>query len=222
MKLDTKLLGTPLKHYQTKIGWRETTNYAASVEDNNPWYFDDREAAGIVSHPMFPVSVTWPVLSRLDTFIESNDFPKEVLMTQVHYTEHLILHRLVRPGDELSVIGTLKAFLPHRAGTHAIICLEAQDKKGELVFTEYAGAMLRGVGCGEGGQVGPLSSDSREYQQDRSALDIEYPYRSATSLYLRWMQQHCISDPHITEFCPDGGSARKHFAGDRNPGIWGP
>ena len=156
MELDTKLLGTRLKHYQTKIGWRETTNYAASVQDNNPWYFDDREAAGIVSHPMFPVSVTWPVLSRLDTFIESNDFPKEVLMTQVHYTEHLILHRLVRPGDELSVIGTLKAFLPHRAGTHAIICLEAQDKKGEPVFIEYAGAMLRGVGCGKGGQVGHI------------------------------------------------------------------
>ena len=156
MKLIAGLLDTPLKNYQAKINWRETTNYAASVQDNNPKYFDDREEAGIVSHPMFAVSVTWPVLSRLDTFIESNDFPKEVLMTQVHYTEHLILHRLIRPGDELSIMGTLRAFLPHRAGTHAIICLEARDKKGEPVFTEYTGAMLRGVSCGEGGKAGQI------------------------------------------------------------------
>jgi acyl dehydratase len=156
MKLNADLVGTPLKNYQTKITWRETTNYAAAIQDNNPKYFDDRQEQGIVSHPMFAVSVTWPVLSRLEKFIESKDFPKEILMTQVHYTEHLILHRLIRPGDELSLTGSLKAFLPHRAGTHAIICLDAKDQNGTLVFTEYIGAMLRGVDCGEGGKAGQI------------------------------------------------------------------
>ena len=156
MELNADLLGISLKDYQTRINWRETTNYAAAVQDNNPKYFDDSEETGIVSHPMFAVSVTWPVLSRLGEFIESNDFPKEVLMTQVHYTEHLILHRLILPGDELTISGTLKAFLPHRVGTHAIICLEAEDKNGKPVFTEYIGAMLRGVACGEGGKTGQI------------------------------------------------------------------
>ena len=156
MNLNTSLVGTPLKNYQTKINWRETTNYAAAVQDNNPKYFDDRKDKKIVSHPMFAVSVTWPVVSRLEKFIESRDFPKQVLMTQVHYTEHLILHRLIRPGDELSITGTLKAFLPHRAGTHAIICLEAKDRDGDPVFTEYTGAMLRGITCGKGGKAGQI------------------------------------------------------------------
>ncbi len=156
MKINPGLVGTPLKNYQTKITWRETTNYAAAIEDNNPKYFDDSQEDPIVAHPMFAVSVTWPVLSRLEEFIESKDFPKEVLMTQVHYTEHLILHRLIRPGDELSLTGTLKAFLPHRAGTHTIICLEAKDKNGTPVFTEYIGAMLRGVTCEEGGKAGQV------------------------------------------------------------------
>lgn len=156
MKLNADLVGTPLKNYQTKITWRETTNYAAAIQDNNPKYFDDRQEDGIVSHPMFAVSVTWPVLSRLEKFIESKDFPKEILMTQVHYTEHLILHRLIRPGDELSLTGSLKAFLPHRAGTHAIICLDAKDQNGTLVFTEYIGAMLRGIDCGEGGKASQI------------------------------------------------------------------
>jgi acyl dehydratase len=153
MKINADLVGTPLKNYQTKITWRETTNYAAAIQDNNPKYFDDQQEQGIVSHPMFAVSVTWPVLSQLEEFIESKDFPKEILMTQVHYTEHLIIHRLIRPGDELSLTGTLKAFLPHRAGTHAIIRLDAKDQNGNPVFTEYIGAMLRGVDCGEGGKA---------------------------------------------------------------------
>ncbi len=156
MKIDPILVGTPLKNYQTKINWRQTTNYAAAIQDNNPKYFDDRQEDGIVSHPMFPVSVTWPVLSRLEEFIESKDFPKEVLMTQVHYTEHLILHRLIRPEDELSITGTFKAFLPHRAGTHTIICLDAKDINGAPVFTEYIGAMLRGVTCEESAKTGQV------------------------------------------------------------------
>ena len=156
MKLSADLVGTPLKKYQTKINWRETTNYAAAVQDNNPKYFDDREAAGIVSHPLFAAAVTWPVVSRLQTFIDSREFPAEVLMTQVHYTEHLVLHRLIRPGDKLSLTGSLQAILPHRAGTHAIICLNAEDRKGAPVFTEYIGAMLRGVDCGKGGQAGQI------------------------------------------------------------------
>ena len=118
MNLDTSLVGTPLKTYHTEISSREITNYAAAVEDNNPKYFDDEKEEGIVSHPMFPVAVTWPVLSRLDKFIESEDFPTEVLMTQVHYTEHLVLHRLMQPGDKLIINGSIKALIK-RAGTLA-------------------------------------------------------------------------------------------------------
>jgi acyl dehydratase len=156
VKLNSNLVGTLLKNYKTEINWRQTTNYAAAIQDNNPKYFNDLEEQGIVSHPMFSVSVTRPVLSHLGDYIESEDFPKDVLLTQVHYTEHLVLHRLILPGDKLTITGTLKAFLPHRAGTHAIICLDAKDNNGEPVFTEYIGAMLRGVDCGEGSKAGEV------------------------------------------------------------------
>ena len=143
MKINADLVGTPLKNYRATIGWRETTNYAAAVQDDNPRYFDDRQAQGIVSHPMFAASVTWPVLSRLDAFIDSGDFPNDVSMTQVHYTEHLVLHRLIRPGDDLRLTGRLEALLPHRAGTHAVIRLEAHDSDGAPVFTEFIGECYR-------------------------------------------------------------------------------
>ncbi len=156
MEIKTDLVGASLKNYYPEITWRETTNYAAAIQDNNPKYFDDEKEGGIVSHPMFPVAVTWPVLSQLGEYVEDKNFPKEVLLTQVHYTEHLILHRLISPGDKLSIKGSLKAFLPHRSGTHAIICLKAEDRNREPVFTEYIGAMLRGVDCGKGDKAGQI------------------------------------------------------------------
>ncbi len=151
MTLNSDLVGTQLKPYETTITMRQTKNHAASIDDGNPRYFDDTNKNGILSHPMFPVTVTWPVLSHLDRFIEADNFPTEVLLTQVHYSEHLILHRLVQPNDALTVKGVLQAFIPHRAGTHAVIKLDTLDKAGKPVFTEYIGAMLRGVDCGKGG-----------------------------------------------------------------------
>ncbi len=153
MKLDSKLAGTQLTPHSARITWRDTTNFAAAIQDDNLLYFDDRGEKVLLAPPTFPVAVTWPILSNLGQYIESKTFPKEVLFTQVHYTEHLILHRLVRPGDALNLTGQVAAILPHRAGTHAVIELIATDKKKKPVFTEYIGAMLRGVEClGEAGR----------------------------------------------------------------------
>ncbi|MBA3012073.1 MAG: MaoC family dehydratase N-terminal domain-containing protein [Proteobacteria bacterium] len=162
MKLDSKLAGTRLNPHKTHITWRDTTNFAAAIQDGNPLYFDDRAKQGIFAPPTFPVAVTWPILSNLGDFIESKDFPKEVLFTQVHYTEHLIVHRLIRPGDALCLTGQIITLLPHRAGTHAVIEVAAVDTENNPVFTEYIGAMLRGVEClGEKGrQLLPAIPDS--------------------------------------------------------------
>ncbi len=146
MNLDSQLAGTRLLPYTVEIPQRRTVNFAAGLADNNPCYFDDTVKA-LVAPPTFPVSVTWPVLSRLQDFIPENKFPMEVLLTQVHYTEHLILHRLIRPNDILTINADIASIAPHRAGTHVIIRLTALDGNDDPVFTEYVGAMLRGVTC---------------------------------------------------------------------------
>ncbi|MCG8683364.1 MAG: MaoC family dehydratase N-terminal domain-containing protein [Desulfobacterales bacterium] len=156
MKLNSQLAGTRLKNYQTEVSQRQTVNFAAGLNDNNPIYFDDIRAQGVAAPPTFPVSITWPVLSQLGDFILLDEFPKEVLFTQVHYTEHLVIHRLVRPGDHISLDGKIVSITPHRAGTHAIIRLDAKDGSSNPVFTEYIGAMLRGVDCDGEMTVDPL------------------------------------------------------------------
>ena len=152
MELHSDLVGTPLKPYRREVTWRETMNYAAAVGDDNPRYLDDERDQGIVAPPLFSVAVTWPILERIWEYMDHDRFPPELLLTQVHHTEHLVFHRPIRPGDHLTVQGKIVAVLPHRAGTRVVIGFEALDREGQRVFTEHTGALMRGVSCIGGGQ----------------------------------------------------------------------
>lgn len=152
MELDPHFVGTRLKTYRMNVDGRRTMNYAAAVSDPNPVYFDDEREGGIVAPPMFGTAVTWPILADIGAYIQEASFPRELLLTQVHHTEHLQFHRPVRPGEEIAVRGRIAAILPHRAGTRVVIRLEAQDANGQPVFTEHLGAMLRGVKCRGNGE----------------------------------------------------------------------
>jgi len=150
--LNSQLTGTSLRDYETSVNWREIMNYSASIGDNNSRYYDDESPGGIIAHPVYPVALTWNIIGKISDFIVSEKFPTELLLSQVHYTEHLEIHRPLSPGIQIVIKGQIAAILPHRAGTHVVIRLDARDKEGALLFTEHIGAMLRGVECIGGGQ----------------------------------------------------------------------
>ena len=152
MQLDPAFVGTCLKEYRCTLDWRQSMNYAAAVQDPNPWYFDDERADGIIAPPMQAVALTWPIFERFHEFAPKDGFPLEAMQRQVHYTEHLIFHRPLKPGGDLIIQGRIAAILPHRAGTHVVVRLDARDAAGAQVFTEYQGGMLRGVTCGVKGK----------------------------------------------------------------------
>ncbi len=154
MKLTSVFVGTRLKTYTCTISSRWTMNYAAAIGDANLLYFNDEQPGGIIAPPLFPVAVTWPLIERIGEFIEADSFPREVIFTQVHYTEHIQIHRPVVPGDRLSINGTIAAILPHRAGTHVVLRFDAVNDGAEPVFTEHIGAMMRGVQCTDSGRGG--------------------------------------------------------------------
>ena len=147
VKLSTDFAGSSLREYRTEVTWRRTMNYAAAVGDNNPVYFNDERPGGVIAPPMFAVALTWPICERIWEFIQVDDFPKELLVTLVHYTEHLTFHRTVRPGDRLTIQGRIAAILPHKAGALMVLRLAAVDQTGAPVFTEHIGGLLRGVQC---------------------------------------------------------------------------
>jgi hypothetical protein len=145
--LNSELNGTHLRDYETSVNWRDIMNYSAAIGDANPRYFDDESSNGIIAHPIYPVVISWNIIGRIQEFIISEKFPTELLLSQVHYTEHLEIHQPLSPGLELVIKGQIVSILPHRAGTHVIIRLVAREKEGAPVFTEHIGAMLRGVEC---------------------------------------------------------------------------
>jgi acyl dehydratase len=152
MEISSRFAGSPLRPLQRNISWRHMMNYAAALGDGNPLYFDDERLGGIVAHPMFCVAVTWPISERIWEYIEAEDFPTETLATQVHYTEHLKIHRPIRPGDTITVQGSVAAITPHRAGTMVVLRFEAIDGDEKPVFTEHIGGLMRGVRCSDGGR----------------------------------------------------------------------
>lgn len=151
MEISSRFVGTLLKPREAQITWRQTTNYAAAVGDANPCYLDDERPQGLVAPPMFCVAVTWPISERIQEYIENPDFPFGILRTQVHYTERIEIHRLILPGDRLTVRGRLIAIVPHKAGTLMVVRYDAFDQAGDRVFTEHIGGMMRGVRCTDPG-----------------------------------------------------------------------
>jgi len=183
MEINPNLVGTRLKPYHAQIHWRDTMNYAAAIFDSNPLFFDDEQDGGVWVHPMFSVAITWPIVEHLSQYLDTADIPLEILLTQVHYTEHLIFHRRIRPDDKLTIRGKIAAILPHRAGTHIVVRFQAYDQSHELVFTEFNGAMLRGVQCGGAGQKDkdyPVIPDDRDVQrlqwEKRITIDPLLPF----------------------------------------------
>ncbi|PKL15906.1 MAG: hypothetical protein CVV49_19035 [Spirochaetae bacterium HGW-Spirochaetae-5] len=154
MKLSSDFVGTSIKEYRCKADPRWTMNYSAAIGETNPLYYNDELPGGIIAPPLFPVAVTWPMVQHITDNISASDFPKEVVFTQVHYSEQLIVHRPVKAGDDITVNGVIAAILPHRAGTYVTLRFDAADAAGSSIFTEYIGAMMRGVECTGGGRGG--------------------------------------------------------------------
>lgn len=151
MEISSHYTGSRIREFCMDVTARQAMNYAAGLGDANPHYLDDERPGGIVAPPLFAAAVTWQISRRMWEFLDAPGFPMQALMTQVHYSEHLIFHRCVRPGDKLTVTGRIAAMLPHRAGTHVVMEFLAADKAGAPVFTEFAGVMLRGVACADAG-----------------------------------------------------------------------
>lgn len=170
MKITSDFVGAPLKEYVCRISARQTMNYAAAIGDPGPLYFNDERREGIIAPPLFPVVVTWPIIENITDYIEADGFPKEIIFTQVHYSEHLLIHRPITPGDHISIKGVLAAILPHRAGTHVVIRFDATDAEGQALFTEHVGAMMRGVRCTDNGRGSEAIPAAPQRPEDSGTL----------------------------------------------------
>jgi acyl dehydratase len=122
-------------------------NYAAAIDDPNPWHFADDRPEGIVAPPMMTWALTWPFSVGRKQYWKGHAMPPEVGPRGVHFTEEMEWVRPLRPGDKLSIVGEVIEYLAHRAGTYVRTRYVAVDAFGERVFTQNTGGMLRDVRC---------------------------------------------------------------------------
>ncbi|MEW6423764.1 MAG: MaoC/PaaZ C-terminal domain-containing protein [Bacillota bacterium] len=178
MIVSSGIVGAKLKDFKTMITWRRTTNYAASINDLNPCYLDDTRESGIVAPPMFAVAVTWPVLENINNYLET-PWINEVFNSMVHYIEHIEFQRLITPGDRLTVKGEVAAVVPHKSGTLLTIKFEVGDCEGLPVFTEYTGALLRGIKCDGAAGAGNIPQIPHLEPVPAPVWEVEVPIEKA-------------------------------------------
>lgn len=184
MEISSDLVGMDLAGLERKVTWRKTMNYAAAVGDANARYLDDTLDTGVVAPPMFAVALTWPIMERIQDQLGGLLDPG-VIATMVHATEHLVFSRPVRPGDRLQIRGRVAAVFPSKAGTRIVLRLDANDAGGDPVFTEYGGALFRGVGCsGDGRGAENLPALPTWDEADTPLWEVDVPVsREAAHVY---------------------------------------
>ncbi len=151
MQITSEAVGSKLLEYKTVITQRQINNYAAAVNDPNPYYLDDEASRGLIAPPTLISAVTWPIIQNIDQYIDLG-YPPEILFQLVHYSEHLEIFRPLKPGDSITIRGEVAAIQPEKKGTHIAFKLPAFDSDHKPLFTEYIGGMLRGVKCPDGGR----------------------------------------------------------------------
>jgi len=144
MPLDSSLVGTKVGPVNSEIDARWTMAYAAGIGDNLPCYIDTRRASGIVAHPVFPVCFEWPAAGAIRAKSRGALTQAEAARG-VHATQHMILHRPVRPPQQLSTTATLIGIERRKPGAYDVTKYETVDDQGAPVCTTYSSSIYRQV-----------------------------------------------------------------------------
>ena len=144
MPLPTTFVGSSTRPRTTAVDVRATMAYAAGIDDTNPAYLDTAGAAGVVAHPLFAVSPEWPAVLDAGRLAPPALTRREA-RASVHVTHDLVVHRLVRPGDELHTVATVRSITAHRAGAFEVLRLTTTDALGAPVASTDVGMLFLGT-----------------------------------------------------------------------------
>lgn len=152
MKISSDIAGCEIAPDRQEIDLRWLMAYRAGLGERS-------EAA----HPLFPVCYEWPATRQLRE--RAGLAPIDARL--VHAQHDLVLYRMPRAGDILSVAGKVVAVLQRRPGVLVVFRFTTRDRDGEPVSTTDFGALYR---------------DVRLEGSDRSVAAVEDPPRHERDL----------------------------------------
>jgi acyl dehydratase len=145
MPLDSSLVGTTSELLSADVDVAWTMAYAAGLGDALPCYLDTTLACGIVAHPMFSVGIEWRAMIQIIQVLSEAGFPRTEMLRRVHATDDVIVHRPIRPPEQLFTRATLAGIERRKAGAYQLTRFDTVDEKGAPVCTTWYGNLYRGV-----------------------------------------------------------------------------
>jgi acyl dehydratase len=139
LKLSSDIVGREAGPQEQLIDARWLMAYSAALGETDARYYDT--AAGVLAHPLFPVCYEWPATRDLRERAGLEPFNARL----VHAQHDLVIHRLPKGSEKLSISGKVVAALQRRPGTLVVFRLKARDARGEPVSATDFSALYRGV-----------------------------------------------------------------------------
>ncbi|MHA1744542.1 MAG: MaoC/PaaZ C-terminal domain-containing protein [Promethearchaeota archaeon] len=138
------LLNFEIPESKIKIKTRSLQNFAAAIGDMNNVYYDDTLTGGIVAHPCYPLTTTWPIFEQMMPALVQAGLSPQALNKIVHYSENLIHHRPITPNMRLKIHGKIVGITQHPKGTQMHFKLMA-TRKGNLIFEDVTSIFFRNI-----------------------------------------------------------------------------
>lgn len=145
MAIPSTLAGLTVDPMVHHVDERWTMAYAASLGDHQPHYLDTTRDEGVVAHPLFSVCPEWPVIVNSRSLSENLGITREEVLTGVHATHDVIVHRLARPGDVLTTSLEIVGLVGIKPGAMSTTRLETVDADGEPVASTTQNGIYLGV-----------------------------------------------------------------------------
>lgn len=178
MPVPAALIGMEVDPVHHEVDERWTMAFAAAVGDRAEHYFDTARAGGVVAHPLFAVCPEWEVIVNSRSLSEHLGMTPEEVLTGVHATHDVRVHRLVRAGDRLTTHLEIVAATDISPGAKVTTRLTTVDAAGLPVATTtqdaiYLEVSTEGVDHADPSPPPAIDGQERRGEPVTTAIDLD-------------------------------------------------
>ncbi len=156
---------------------RWTMAYAAALGDRSDHYFDTTSHEGVVAHPLFAVCPEWAAIVASRSLSERIGMTPAEVLTGVHATHDVTVHRMIRPGDRLTTHLAIVAITDISPGARVTTRLTTVDGDDCPVATTtqhaiYLGTPTEGVDHPDSSPPPAIESATRQGEPTTTTIDL--------------------------------------------------
>jgi acyl dehydratase len=144
MPLNKDLVGKEYAPTTTEATLEAMQNYARAYNDDNPAFFNNKGANGIVAPPMYAVVMIW---SSIMGVVGDPDLKVDVVRL-LHGEQDMEFILPIRPGDMITAAAKIASIETKASGETLVIEINAKNQAGEKVNLTLFNAFIRGGGKG--------------------------------------------------------------------------